>query len=138
MINRNNKKDVQSEWKWNSEDGLFFGIYNADGTFIQSFGPRGSNDGELNVPSGLAIDNNGNLLVGDSNNKRICVFDRNYSFIRSFGCFSGGNIHLVVDSFDRIIASDYNDHKLQFFDSNYQLLSTFGSFGNQIDQFKWS
>ena len=109
----------------------------SNGNIIHSFAKRGSNDDQLNDPDRLEIDSQNRLIVGDSFNKRLCLFDSNYSFIHSFAndLFSGGWINLTIDKFDRIIASNSDGHRLDFFESDYSLLSTFGSKGNQLSQF---
>ena len=102
---------------------------------IRTIGGGPFDDGKFNLPTGLAFDSQGRLFVGDSNNKRISVFDRNFNFIRHFGSFSGDYIHLTIDSFDRPIVSDEGSHQLILFDENLNQLSRFGSIGSQLSQF---
>ena len=91
------------------------GVYSTEGKLIKMIGSKGSGDGQVDNPVGLSLDSRGNLIVGDSWNKRISIFDGNGCFILRFGRFIRDSLHLVVDSFDRIIVSDYNGHNLQFF-----------------------
>jgi len=81
-----------------------------DGQPIGSMGHgRGSKDGQLDWPVGVAFNSHGDVLVGDSMNKRICVFEeRSGQCIATFSDrrFGGGWLHVAVDSFDRIIVSD--------------------------------
>lgn len=55
-----------------------------DGT-IKGFGRRGSAPGRFGVPSGVALDRDGNLIVADMLRCVIMVFDSNFTFIREFG-----------------------------------------------------
>ena len=49
-------------------------VVDATGNFKMFFGIQGSNEGEFNSPSGIDIDNQGNVYVCDSENKRVQVF----------------------------------------------------------------
>ncbi|XP_023211937.1 tripartite motif-containing protein 2-like [Centruroides sculpturatus] len=46
-----------------------------DGKLIKTFGTFGDNDGDLNEPSGIALDPKGTMLIGDSRNDRLQIFD---------------------------------------------------------------
>ena len=48
-------------------------VFSSDGTHLRSFGRKGPNQDEFNLPTG-AFDNNGNITVADCNNKRIQVY----------------------------------------------------------------
>jgi len=63
-------------------DGAGVGIGNArvakfdkTGTFIKSWGSRGSDPGQFNSLRGIAVDAGGNVYVADAGNHRIQVFD---------------------------------------------------------------
>ena len=111
-------------------------VIGMDGQPIRSIGMgEGSRYGQLNTPVGLAFNSHGDLLVGDSNNKRISVFEASSGeFVTNFGQFSG-NLHLSIDSFDRVIVSDSESNRLEFFDGGFQSIGQFGSNGNEIGQF---
>ena len=49
-------------------------IYNTNGLQLNSFGTRGSGEGEFNRPMGIAVDTSGNVYVCDSGNNRIVVY----------------------------------------------------------------
>ena len=55
-----------------------------DGSLIRSFGSPGSLLGQLNRPSGVAIDNEGRIVVVDGGNHRLQVFRNNGSFLSHF------------------------------------------------------
>jgi len=78
-----------------------------DGTFIKIIGgAKGSGPGQLQLPHGVAIDSKGRLLVADSDNKRISVFDKDGKFIENWAAPCRGNI--VITSDDTVYASDVN------------------------------
>ena len=115
------------------------GVISMDGQPIGSMGNgKGSKDGQLDWPIGVAFNSHGDVLVGDSKNKRICVFEvRSGQCIATFSDdrFGGGNLHVAVDSFDRIIVSDSGSHRLALFDEGFESIGEFGSMGNQLGQF---
>ena len=115
------------------------GVISMDGQPIGSMGNgKGSKNGQLNLPIGVAFNSHGDLLVGDSGNKRICVFEvRSGQCIATFSDrrFGGGHLHVAVDSFDRMIVSDYGSNRLSFFDEGSESIGEFGSEGNQLGQF---
>jgi hypothetical protein len=54
-----------------------------DGTWIMSWGVRGTKPGEFNTPHSIASDAQGNIYVADRFNRRIQVFDGNGTFLRA-------------------------------------------------------
>jgi DNA-binding beta-propeller fold protein YncE len=59
-------------------------ICSPDGT-ITEFGRRGSGPGKFGVPSGIAADANGNLLVTDKLRGVVIIFDQKLNYIKEFG-----------------------------------------------------
>jgi DNA-binding beta-propeller fold protein YncE len=55
-----------------------------DGT-ITEFGKRGSGPGKFGVPSGIAADREGNLLVTDKLRGVVMIFDKEMRFVKEFG-----------------------------------------------------
>jgi hypothetical protein len=55
-----------------------------DGT-INEFGKRGSGPGKFGVPSGIAADREGNLLVTDKLRGVVMIFDKEMRFVKEFG-----------------------------------------------------
>ena len=62
--------------------------------------------GQLQLPHGVAIDSKGRLLVSDSDNKRIAVFDKDGKFVENWAAPCRGNIVITRD--DTIYVSDVN------------------------------
>ena len=66
--------------------------FSSDGTFIKSWGTKGTGPGELNDPHSIAFDSTGRLFVADRENQRIQIFDQDGGFIDAwtqFGSPSG-------------------------------------------------
>jgi sugar lactone lactonase YvrE len=55
--------------------------FSKDGTFIKSWGRKGSGPGEFNSPHTIAIDSRGRLFVGDRSNNRIQIFDQDGKYL---------------------------------------------------------
>ena len=64
-------------------NGVHF--YTADGVYESSICRQGSALGELIYPTGTAVDGRGNVLICDTGNSRMQVFDRNGKFLAMFG-----------------------------------------------------
>merc|ERR1712126_250276 len=60
-------------------------VYGCDGEYKFSVWDSGSELGELTYPTGTAVDNRGNILVCDTGNSRVQVFDTNGNFLSIFG-----------------------------------------------------
>ena len=72
--------------------GMFFVSYDSlhcvkafsdEGQFLYEFGCKGTGDGQLRRPQGLAIDKLNNLVVCDTDNKRLQVFSLEGKFLNS-------------------------------------------------------
>jgi peptidylamidoglycolate lyase len=80
-----------------SPEGEFLGIIG---------GVEGSGNGQFSVPHGIAVDSRGRILVNDSGNQRVSVFDANGSFIENWPFPSRGGIIVTAD--DTVYISDVN------------------------------
>jgi len=87
-----------------------------DGSFIKTWGRRGADPGEFNVPHTVFFDSRGRLLVGDRANKRIQIFDQDGRFIDQWTQFgSPSGIFITPD--DTLYVVDYNDQMQLFIGS---------------------
>jgi hypothetical protein len=79
--------------------------FSKDGTFIKTWGRKGSGPGEFDTPHAIAFDSQGRLFVGDRGNSRIQIFDQDGAFLaewRQFGRPSG----IFIDRADTIYVAD--------------------------------
>jgi sugar lactone lactonase YvrE len=79
--------------------------FRRDGTFITSFGRKGSGRGELNIPHALAMDSRGRLFVGDRGNNRIQIFDQDGNALDAWTQFSRPS-GLYIDTQDILYVAD--------------------------------
>ena len=93
--------------------------------YTKQIGTKGIEQGQFNTPHSLAVDNIGNIYVGDTGNKRIQKFSPNGTFILSWGSegsnggqFSG--LHdVVVDPEGKFVYTvELKNHRVQKFDPN--------------------
>ena len=81
--------------------------FTSDGRFVRIIGgTAGSGRGELQVPHGVAVDPQGRVIVADSDNKRLSVFDKDGRFVKWIGVPSRGGVVAAADG--TIYASDVN------------------------------
>lgn len=79
----------------------------ADGRFLRIIGgEQGAALGQLQLPHGVALDANGRILVNDSDNQRIAVFDADGQAVTTWPFPSRGG--LVVGPDDTVYVSDVN------------------------------
>jgi DNA-binding beta-propeller fold protein YncE len=76
-----------------------------DGTFIKTWGRKGTAPGELDIPHAIAMDSRGRLFVGDRNNNRIQIFDQDGNFIDQWTQFSRPS-GVFIDRNDVIYVAD--------------------------------
>ena len=79
--------------------------FDKDGNLIKSWGKWGSGRGELKTPHALDIDSRGRLVVGDSGNNRLQIFDQEGNYIEELTDFSRpSGIYITAD--DTIYVAD--------------------------------
>ena len=112
-----------------------------DGEELQRLGERGTNPGQFNFPTNVAVDAGGRLYVSDSLNFRVQVFDADLRPVRAFGTkgdMPGYFSHpkgLALDSDDHLYVIDAHFECVQIFDPEGRLLLTFGEEGHGPGQF---
>ncbi len=95
-------------------------------------GGAGSGPGELAEPRGLAVDGRGNLLVADTKNNRIEIFDSSGKFLRAFGRKGSGDGELnepcgvAVDPEGDVWVADTWNHRIVHFSGDGQFRKAFG------------
>jgi sugar lactone lactonase YvrE len=86
--------------------------FSRDGTFITSWGQKGTGRGEFGGMHAIAMDSKGRLFVGDRGNSRVQIFDQDGRFLeewKQFGRPSG----IFIDANDTIhVADSQSDAKV--------------------------
>ena len=91
-------------------------VLNSNLTFSHMFGKYGSEQGEFDFPTDVAVDNKGFVYVADCVNHRIQKFTIEGQFVCSFGTEGSqpGQLYrpagITVDDNDQVYVSDWNDY----------------------------
>ncbi|WP_457598233.1 6-bladed beta-propeller [Hydrogenimonas sp.] len=111
------------------------------GKFLDAVGSKGSGKGELNRPTFITLDKEGNLYVCDSMNFRIKIYDKEGRFSKAFGKLGNtiGSFSsprgIAVDKDGNIYVTDTLFNAVQIFDPEGNLLLVFGSKGRGPGEF---
>ena len=137
--------------------------YDKNGDWIKSFGRPGDMPGEFNGPHSIAADAQGNIYVGDRNNRRIQVFDSNGNFLRQIhidvpvpynampaignkppvnvrGLMAPGapwTVCITPGPHQVLHTSDAYPGRIYKLSLNGDLLGYFGKSGKQLKEFGW-
>ena len=79
--------------------------FSKSGSFIKTWGKKGTGPGEFDTPHSLAMDSRGRLFVADRSNNRIQIFDQDGMFVaewKQFGRPSG----IYIDKNDVLYSAD--------------------------------
>jgi hypothetical protein len=83
-------------WAGAAGQNLFL-IFDQDGTFVESWGTPGSEEGQINFMrgtdsfGGIAFASDGSFYVSESGNRRVQKFNRDREFVMSWGSFGSGD-----------------------------------------------
>jgi peptidylamidoglycolate lyase len=81
--------------------------FTGTGQFVRIIGGvKGNQPGQLQVPHGVALDSQGRILVNDSDNARVSIFDKTGKFVETWPFPSRGGIQVTAD--DTVYISDVN------------------------------
>jgi DNA-binding beta-propeller fold protein YncE len=125
---------------WNSH----FVIYAPDGRLLETWGTKGSGEGEFLFENGgigfagVAFDGNGNMYVADSGNHRIQKFGPDRTFVAAWGSKGSERgqfrqpVALVVDAGGRVYVSDRGQGSVEVFDSDGAWLQRWDGLGKPV------
>ncbi|HWR72167.1 MAG TPA: 6-bladed beta-propeller, partial [Nitrospirota bacterium] len=111
-------------------------VLSLEGKELFSFGRQGKEDGEFNIPLGVALDGNNRIYVLDSGNFRVQQFDENGKFLLKFG--SAGDRHgffsnpkgIALDSDGHLYVTDAAFNNFQIFNQQGDVLLSVGRMGS--------
>jgi len=110
---------------------------------VLKFGARGSQPGFFTWPRGIAVGPDNTIVVADSSNHRVQIFDeqgQNRFWLGGYGngegefdCLAG----VAVNRIGQFIIADRYNHRIQIFDPSGHFLRTFGSQGSTDGKFNY-
>lgn len=81
-------------------------VFSKDGkSIVKRFGQTGTGPSEFDQPHALAYDSQGRLFIGDRNNNRIQIFDKNLKYVTEWKQFSRPS-GLFIDKNDTLYCAD--------------------------------
>jgi DNA-binding beta-propeller fold protein YncE len=124
-------------------------VYDSDPPYklLRKIGKEGTKhtstmQGELAKPTGIAVDQDGNVFVADTLNDRIQVFDADGNFVRAFGKAGDGPGYfarpkgLAIDGDGHLWVADAVQDRLQVYTAEGRLLIYLGGHGMLPGQFQ--
>ena len=110
---------------------------------VLSFGKKGSGEGMLNYPMGVAVSDTDEIVVADICNHRVQVFDSDGTFLRSFG-HKGENAGefknptgIAINKDRNILVSECYNHRVQILSWEGRHLGSFGGKGSLDSQLSY-
>lgn len=106
-------------------------------------GSRGSDPAFFTWPRGVASAPDGSIVVADSSNHRIQVFDGRGNFVKEFGQYGNGEgefdcpAGVAVNRIGQYIISDRYNHRIVVLDPSGRFLRSFGSQGQSDGKFNY-
>lgn len=106
-------------------------------------GSRGSEPGNFTWPRGIAVGPDNSIVVADSSNHRVQVFDQQGKFIKEFGSYGSAEgefdclAGVAVNRIGQYIIADRYNHRIQVFDPSGMFLRSFGSQGGGDGRFSY-
>ncbi len=116
-------------------------VFGRDRALLARIGTRGTELGQFNYPTNVAVDSQGRLYVSDSLNFRVQQFAPDLKPIRQIGRkgdmpgYFAQPKGIAVDSEDHLYVVDANFESIQIFDASGALLMDFGAEGNGDAEF---
>ena len=87
----------------------FIKVFSKEGKFLYNVGSKGTGDGQLKYPIGLAIDKFNNLIICDKENGRLQIFRLDGTFVTKIEHFSkegGAPGHVAVTNDGHVLVTD--------------------------------
>jgi DNA-binding beta-propeller fold protein YncE len=109
-------------------------IFSPTGKKLQSFGSRGSGQGQFSEPRGVAVDDDNNILVADNGNNRIQKFTPNGDYLSSVS-LRDNNLNsafgIKVHANKKIFVANYNTHSFAILNPDLTLYRKIGEYGSK-------
>ena len=119
------------------------GLTSPKQSLLMTFGSRGSQPGLFTWPRGIAVGPDNSIVVADSSNHRVQVFNEHGQHRFSFGCYGNGEgefdclAGVAVNKIGQYIIADRYNHRIQIFDASGHFIRCFGSQGTVDGKFSY-
>ena len=113
-------------------------VFNANKTYLRTFGRKGHSPGELYHPAGVASNDEGLVFVADNLNHCVKVFNEgNGTFVMNIGQGQLSNPWDVAPCGGNIYVADAMKDRIAVFSQDGELTGSFGSEGHGPGQFTY-
>ena len=102
--------------------------FSADGELLLSWGEPGKGPGQFVVPHGIAVDQEGRVLVADRHNDRIQIFDQQGRYLTEWGDLMWPT-GIFIDSEQTVYVSELTRPGISIYDIDGTLLARWGNEG---------
>ena len=115
--------------------------FNQEGKLVGEVGHEGSDQDELNHPSGVAVVSN-RIYVCDRNNDRVKVYTKELKLVDTFGSHGrqSGEMNwpydITSDGTDHLYIADSDNHRVQIFSRSGRFVRSFGKCGSECGSLK--
>jgi len=123
-----------------------FAIFEADGTFVETWGSTGSGEGEFDLTRGngdpygmIAFEPDGSYFVLDVGNRRVQAFDADRGFVAAWGTFGSGPgqfsdpVSIAIDAAGNVSVLDVGRRVIETFDRAGTVLGTIEAFPAEVN-----
>ncbi|XP_035698592.1 tripartite motif-containing protein 2-like [Branchiostoma floridae] len=90
-------------------------VFDLDGNLKFSFGKRGTNQGELNGPTGVTLDRAGNVIVANKADGRVQVFGPDGTYLRTVTTTRGAPHGLALTADGYVAVAYYSGHCVELY-----------------------
>jgi tripartite motif-containing protein 71 len=110
-------------------------------SFKSAFGTWGTSDGQLQMPSDIALAANGDLFVLDRASNRVQRFGQGGNYISKFGSYGTGNgqfkepSSIAIDAAGNLYVADSLNNRIEKFNEKGEFIKAFGASGASDGQF---
>ncbi len=119
--------------------------YKSKGQMVLQIGQERSNtQGNFTWPRGVAVSPaNSQIVVADSSNHRVQIFDQRGQFVRTFGSYGQGDgefdclAGVAITTSGNIVIADRYNHRIQVFDATGNFVRKFGEEGSADGQLNY-
>ena len=112
-------------------------VFDEQTKHVRSFGQQGSGNGQLDDPTGIAVDPDGLAYVCNCRNNCIEIFRMDGTFVKQFGVGHFSNPSGVTVNNKQVYVADSGNNRISIFTLEGQLIRTIGSQGSGPGQFDW-
>ena len=110
-------------------------VFDKQRKYIRSFGQQGSGNGQLYYPTGIDVDHDNQLYIGNRNNNRIEVVETDGTFVKQIGAGHLSQPRGVTVHNKHVFVAENGKHRISVFTLDGQLIRTIGSHGSGPGQF---